>query len=205
MEQKGSARARGAFIWLALLIAIAIPIGAAAASPLLAWRDPIYIIAGFAGIFGLALLLLQPLLAGRLLPGMSPLENRLIHRWVGLFLVVSVVVHVGGLWITSPPDVIDALTFSSPTPFSIWGVLAMWALFATALLAAFRRRLKLRPSTWRLAHSALALLIVSGTIIHALLIEGTMEVFTKTGLCTLVAIATLKVVYAIWRKERRLR
>jgi predicted ferric reductase len=205
MEQKGSARARSAFIWLALLLAIAIPIGAAAASPLLAWRDPIYIIAGFAGILGLALLLLQPLLAGRLLPGISPLRSRYIHRWVGLFLVVSVVVHVGGLWITSPPDVIDALTFSSPTPFSIWGVLAMWALFATALLAAFRRRLKLRPSTWRLAHSALALLIVSGTIIHALLIEGTMEVFTKAVLCTLVSIATLKVVYAIWRKERRLR
>lgn len=205
MEQKGSVRARSAFIWLALLLAIAIPIGAAAASPLLAWRDPIYIIAGFAGILALALLLLQPLLAGRLLPGMSPLKNRLIHRWVGLFLVVSVVVHVGALWITSPPDVIHALKFASPTPFSIWGVLAMWALFATALLAAFRRRLKLRPSTWRLAHSALALLIVSGTIIHALLIEGTMETFTKAVLRTLVAIVTLKVVYAIWRKERRLR
>lgn len=204
MRQKGSARARSVFIWLALLIAIAIPIGAAAASPLLAWRDPIYIIAGFAGILGLTLLLLQPLLAGRLLPGMPPLKSRHIHRWIGVVLVACVVVHVGGLWITSPPDVIDALTFASPTPFSIWGVLAMWALFATALLAAFRRRNKLRPNTWRLAHSALALIIVSGTIIHALLIEGTMEIFTKAGLSALVAIVTLKVVFGIWRKERRL-
>jgi hypothetical protein len=114
-------------------IAICVPIAAAAASPLLAWRQPVYIIAGFAGIAAMALLLLQPLLAAGLLPGLTrsaraphpPLDRRL--RLFGL-----VVGHVGGLWVTSPPDVIDALTFSSPTPFSAWGVIAMWALFGAA-------------------------------------------------------------------------
>ena len=47
---------------------------------------------------------------------------------------------------------IDALIFTSPTPFSPFGVIAMWAIFAVALLAAFRRRLGLRPRTWRIAH-----------------------------------------------------
>ena len=66
-------------------------------------------------------------------------------------LVVAVVIHVAALWITSPPDVVDALLFASPTPFSAWGVIAMWAVFAAALLAALRRRLRLRPRTWRIA------------------------------------------------------
>ena len=69
-------------------------------------------------------------------------------------------IHVGGLWITSPPDVIDALLFASPTPFSAWGVIAMWAIFVAALLAAFRRRLRLRPRTWRIAHSSAAAVVV---------------------------------------------
>ena len=33
-------------------------------------------------------------------------------------MAVAVVIHVAGLWITSPPDMIDALLFTSPTPFS---------------------------------------------------------------------------------------
>ena len=61
--------ARAILIWTALTAAVAVPIAAAAASPLLAWRDPVYIAAGFAGIVGLALLLVQPLLIGGYLPG----------------------------------------------------------------------------------------------------------------------------------------
>ena len=119
----------------------AVPIGAAAASPLLAWRAPIYIAAGFAGIVGLALLLIQPLLIGGYLPGPSPSRARRLHPWFGGLLVAAVVLHVGALWITSPQDVIDVLLFQSPTPFSVWGVIAMLAIFVTALLAALRRRL----------------------------------------------------------------
>jgi hypothetical protein len=181
-------------IWAAVAAAIGVPIAAAAMSPLLEWRHPVYIAAGFAGIIALGLLLVQPLLMSGYLPGLSTHGGRRAHRWIGSGLVVAVMIHVGALWITSPPDVIDALLFASPTPFSAWGVIAMWATFAAALLAAFRRRLRLRPRTWRMGHTFVAVIIVVGTIVHALLIEGTMETVSKVALCTLVLTATMKVV-----------
>ncbi|POF34173.1 ferric reductase-like transmembrane domain-containing protein [Roseibium marinum] len=184
-------RARAVLIWAALAAALLVPLAAAAASPLLQWRQPVYIAAGFAGIIAMALLLLQPLLAGGYLPGLAGPRGRRIHRWTGGLLVAVVIVHVAGLWITSPPDVIDALLFRSPTPFSVWGVIAMWAVFAAAVLAIFRRRL--RPRVWRPAHTALAVAIVTGSVVHALLIEGTMETLSKAGLCALVVAATVKV------------
>ena len=106
-------------------------------------------------------MLFQPLLIGGYLPGFSGRIGRRVHHWIGGALVAAVVIHVGGLWITSPPDMIDALLFASPTPFSPFGVIAMWAIFAVALLAAFRRRL--RPRTWRIAHTLLAIVIVVGS------------------------------------------
>ena len=186
-------RLRAILIWVALAGIVLVPFVAAAQSPLLQWRQPVYIAAGFAGIAALVLLIIQPLLAGGYLPGLTALRGRFLHRWTGALLVLVVVVHVAGLWITSPPDVIDALLFRSPTPFSVWGVLAMWAVFLSALLALFRKKLRLRPRTWRLAHTAFALAIVAGTVIHALLIEGTMETTSKIALCALAVLAFLKV------------
>lgn len=184
---------RALLIWAVFTCALAIPLYGAARSELLAWRDPVYIAAGFAGVVALALLLIQPLLAAGLLPGLPERRGRQVHRWVGAVLVLAVLIHVAGLWITSPPDVIDALLFTSPTPFSAWGVIAMWALLATALLAVFRRRLRLRWRAWRIGHTGLGVVIVGGTVVHALLIEGTMETLSKTALCGLVVLATLKV------------
>src|SRR4051794_32907169 len=164
--------ARVTLIWALLAAAVFVPIAAAAASPLLEWRDPLYILAGFAGMIALGLVLVQPLLIAGYLPGLPAYRGRRTHHWIGGALVVAVMVHVGGLWITSPPDMIDALLFASPTPFSPFGVIAMWAIFAVAVLAALRRRLALRPRTWRIAHMSLAVVIVLGGAVHALLIEG---------------------------------
>ena len=186
-----SSAARAVLAWGALAAACLVPVGIAAASPLLTWRGPVYIAAGFAGIVGLALLLVQPLLATGLLPGLAGPRWRRLHRALGGLLVAAVAVHVAGLWLTSPPDVIDALTFASPTPFSVWGVTAMWAVLASAVLAGFRRRFRLR--TWRLGHTALALVIVAGTVVHALLIEGAMGTVSKAVLCALVVLATVRV------------
>jgi hypothetical protein len=162
---------------------------AAATSPLLAWRDPIYILAGLAGVIALALMLFQPLLVGGYLPG---LNGRRVHRTIGGVMVASIIIHVIALWITSPPDVIDALLFASPTPFSIWGVIAMWAVFASAALAMRRRHL--HPRLWRMTHTGLAAVIVVGSISHALLIEGTMETVSKVVLCLLVFGATARTI-----------
>jgi predicted ferric reductase len=181
---------RAVLVWVGLGLAVAVPLVVAATSPLLAWRQPVYIAAGLAGVVTLTLLLLQPLLAAGLLPGLTMRRGRELHRWVGAALVFSIVVHVGGLWVTSPPDVVDALTFTSPTPFSAWGVVAMWAIFATALLALLRRRL--RPRNWRLGHSGLAVVIVLTSVVHALLIEGTMGDVSKLVLSGLVLAVTVK-------------
>ena len=187
-------------IWVAVTAGVCVPIAAAAASPLLAWRDPVYILAGFAGIIALGIMLFQPLLIGGYLPGPSAYRARRAHHWIGGALVVAVVIHVVGLWITSPPDMIDALTFRSPTPFSPFGVVAMWAIFAVVLLAFFRRRLGLR--TWRIVHMPLAAVIVIGGVVHAMLIEGTMETMSKAALCALVLGAAVKVMVDLLRRMR---
>jgi len=195
--------ARVTLIWAALTTAVAVPLAAAAASPLLAFRDPVYIAGGFAGVFALGLMLVQPVLMGGYLPGLSAHRGRRVHRWTGAVLTVSVVIHVAALWITSPPDVVDALLFTAPTPFSAWGVIAMWAIFAVALLAALRRRLRLRPRTWRIGHTILAVVIVAGSVVHAILIEGTMETASKAALCALVLVATMKVMadLQVWARR----
>ncbi len=194
-------------IWLGVAIAIAVPIGLAATSPLLQWRDAIYIAGGFAGIVALACLLVQPMLVAGYLPGLGGLAGRRAHRAVGVGLVLAVVVHVGALWITSPPDVIDVLLVRSPTPFALWGLIAMWAVFGAALLAGFRRRLWIRPSLWRRLHAAFAMAVVLGTILHALLIEGAMETVSKVALCLLVLGLTAKAMIdlRIWFARRAAR
>jgi Ferric reductase like transmembrane component len=196
---------RFVLIWASVAAAIAVPLAAAALSPQLQWRHPVYIAAGFAGIIALGLLLIQPLLISGYLPDLSARGSRRAHRWIGSMLVAAVIVHVGGLWITSPPDVIDALLFASPTPFSAWGVIAMWATFATAMFASLRRRLRVRQRTWRIGHTGLAVIIVGGTVVHAILIEGTMEPVSKAVLCALILLATLKIVAdrLDWRNKRR--
>jgi predicted ferric reductase len=190
---------RAVLIWAGFIAAITVPVAIAMASPLLAYRGPVYIAAGFAGIVALALVLAQPLLAGGYLPGLPARPGRRLHRWVGAALLALIVAHVGGLWLTSAPDVIDALLFESPTSFSAWGVIAMWAAFAAALFAALRGRLGIAPRVWRLGHKALAVVVVIGSVVHALLIEGAMGTVSKAALCALVVAATVKVLVDLRR------
>ena len=180
---------RAAFVWAAILLALAVPAVIAAGSPLLQWRSPVYVAAGFAGIAAMGALLLQPLLVAGMLPGLSGRRGRAAHRILGAVLILAVVLHVAGLWITSPPDMIDALTFAAPTLFSPLGVISMWLLFAAAAVAAGRRRLPVR--VWRIVHGLLVLLAAGLAVGHAMLIEGTMGFLSKTLLCALVLAATL--------------
>lgn len=170
-------------VWCVLIVLSLLPLYLATESELLQWREPIYIVAGFAGIVAMAAMLFQPLLAIGLLPGINSLLSRKLHRFIGLLLVGSIIVHVAGLWITTPPDVIDALLFRSATPFSIWGVLAMWAVFLSATLVALRHKFRVKPALWRNAHKALAVVIVIGSVVHAFLIDGTMNTVSKYAMC----------------------
>ncbi len=180
----------------------------AARSPLLAWRDGVYIASSFAGMLALALLLVQPLLAGRYLPALRARRGRRLHAWLGAGLVALIILHVAGLYLTSAPDVIDALLFASPTPFSVWGVVAMWAAFATAALAAVRVRIRIAPKTWRIGHTALAMVIVTGSVVHAWLVDGTMEPWSKALFGLVVLLATAKAildlrVWTVFSRTRR--
>ncbi len=178
------------FVWGCLGLIACTAIAASAMSPLLAWRQPIYILGSFAGIVALALLLFQPLLMHRQVPGLTILQGRKIHRWVGVLLLLSVAIHVLALWLTSPPDVIDALLFRSPTLFAPWGVVAMWAVLISALIVAARRRIRFKTVTWQRLHRCLAVVIVVGSVVHAYLIEGAMETWSKWALCIAVIVAT---------------
>lgn len=196
-------RAKAVLIWCALIAAIGVPLAIAMQSPLLEWRDPTYIAAGLAGIVAMAMLLIQPLLAGGYLPGLPARRGRRIHRIAGGVVVAAVALHVAGLWITSPPDMIDALTFTAPTVFSFFGVASMWLIFAAAVTALARPRLTHR--TWRLCHSAFVTLAVLTAAVHALLIEGTMGTVSKAVLCLLAIAATARVMVdlRVWRALRR--
>ncbi len=178
------------FVWGCLGLIACAAIAASTMSPLLAWRQPIYILGSFAGIVALALLLFQPLLMLRQVPGLTILQGRKIHRWVGVLLLLSVITHVLALWLTSPPDVIDALLFRSPTQFAPWGVVAMWAVFISALIVVARRRIRFKTVTWQRLHRCLAVVIVVGSVVHAYLIEGAMEPWSKWVLCLAVIVAT---------------
>lgn len=190
--------------WAVLTLAVVTPIFVAAQSPLLAWRDPIYIAAGFAGIVALVLLLVQPLLAIGYMPGLTLRHARAAHRWAGGILLLAVIAHVVGLWVTSPPDVIDALLLRSPTPFSIWGVIAMWAVFVIAGLAWIHGKRWLRPQVWQRAHLACAAIIAVSTVIHIILIEGTMGTISK-GITALLVLAALVRVFTVRSKRFRKR
>lgn len=192
-------RLRAIVIWVGIGVAVIVPIAIAAKSPLLAWRQPVYILAGFAGVIGLTILFLQPLLARGILPGMSIMHARRLHKFCGIGLVAAIAVHVSALWITSPPDVLDALLFRSPTPFSVWGVIAMWTIFASALIAGFRNAFRMRTQFWQRTHLGLTVVIVGSTVAHAVMIEGTMGVLSKAALCSLIVAGLIK---ALWDKRQ---
>ncbi|KEO57184.1 ferric reductase-like transmembrane domain-containing protein [Thioclava indica] len=153
----------------------------------------------------MVLLVVQPLLVGGYLPGVPRRSGRYLHRWTGALLVTAVILHVAGLWRTSPSDMIDALLFVSPTLFSPWGGAAMWAIFAAALLAVFRLRGSLRLRAWRLGHSGLVLAAVLASVMHALLIEGTMGPLSKVLLCGVAIAAIAKVLFDLraWKTLTR--
>lgn len=192
--------ARAILIWAGVALVIGIPLAVTVTSPLLAWRDPIYIISGFAGVAALGLMVLQPLAAAGALPGYAGSLGKTLHRWIGGSILVAILLHVAGLWITSPPDVVDALTFASPTPFSVWGVIAMWLVIATTALALLRRRLRLRYRVWVIVHTTFAAIIVVGSIAHAMLVDGTMEFISKSLLCLCLLTASSYVVVGRWRR-----
>lgn len=176
-------------LWPAITALVVWPVVAAAIDPLQRSRDALWVVGGLAGVVALALLLLQPLLAIGNKTGLQAGSARRWHRRLGMAAGCAVMLHVVALLIYSPEDIWDALLLEAPTPFSVYGVIALWSLLVSIGLAFAARRMRLATSAWRIAHSALALLITACGGTHALMIDGTMEPISKVVLvaCALVA------------------
>lgn len=177
-------------LWIVAVITVVLPFWLAASSPLQAGRELAYVSGALAGVLALSLLFVQPLLAAGLLAGFGLLQERRWHRWTGIALLTAVSVHVIGLYLTSPDDMTDALLLVAPTPFSLYGVIALWALVLTAVSALVRFRRGLRLSAWNKVHSALTVIVVLSSCIHAWMIDGTMNSLSKIVTCLLVVLAT---------------
>lgn len=186
---KSARRAVAIAIWVALTIVISGPVLIAANSPYLAYRDTAYIIGGFAGIIGLSLLLIQLLLAAGYLPGAELTTKRQWRRWVGSAIVACLFLHVGGLYITSPPDTLDALPLVSP------GLFRLRSAGDAGDRADCGPRHSASPFGIALCDVAscpnsLSAIVVAATVTHALQIEGAMGIVSKWGLCLAVIAAT---------------
>ena len=166
---------------------LCVPVVLAMFSPYLAFRPAIYIIAGFAGILTLPLLAIQPILPTRMVD-LNPIRARRLHRIIGPVLILLTLVHIGALYLTSPTDAVDALLLRAPTLFSVFGVIALWALFITASLAMFRKSLPKR--LWNSLHLLFNVALSLSIVVHALQIEGAMEPVSKWIICSAI-LATL--------------
>src|SRR5918993_1565525 len=97
MESIDRRRASAVLAWGSAAAVMIVPVAVAAFSPYLASRTMPYIIGGFAGIIGLSLLFLQPLLPAGYFAGSEGPAGRRWHRWLGVALVVAGGLHVGGV------------------------------------------------------------------------------------------------------------
>ena len=176
--------------WVAIAVIAAVPVVAAALSPLQAGRELLWVTGGMAGVVALSLLFVQPLLTAAVPVLLPAREGIAWHRWGGIAILAMVGLHVGALYAYSPDDVTDVLLLVAPTPFSIYGVISLWCVVLTLLLAATRRRLRLAHRQWRILHSVLAVAIVSAGAVHAVLIEGAMEEVSKLTVCAAALVTT---------------
>lgn len=161
---------------------------AAALSPLQAGRDLTWIAGGLTGVLALGLLVPQGLLAtGWITTG--PRQRRW-HRRTAYLLILAVLAHVGGLYLYSPDDILDALLLHMPL-YSKLGVASLAALVLVAALAAARRAFRRHPSGWRIAHGTLAALVAATAIGHTVLAWGALDGWAErlTVLAVMLAIA----------------
>ena len=74
-------------LWVALVTLVVVPIAIAALNPLQTSRSAPYIVGGLAGVCGLAILLLQPLLAVKNVTHSRIVDSRRWHLTLGISLV----------------------------------------------------------------------------------------------------------------------
>jgi predicted ferric reductase len=104
LETDVTTRLTAFFLWGVVIAAMVVPIALATTSPYLAYRGPLYIAAGFAGIVAMSLFVLQPLLACPVRALIAPATARRWHRIIGASILILILAHVVGLYFVSPPQ-----------------------------------------------------------------------------------------------------
>ncbi len=190
---RGRYRWTDALGWLAaFLLLAAAPLLLALSAPG-AQRGPAIEFGAALGLLGLGLVLAQAWSSGRLSWVAASLgtDNLLhFHRHLGLLAGLILLAHPAALVIADP----DWLRFLDPRD-DLLRALSLWALLAAILLllgsSLWRQALGLSYEHWRLAHGALALLILGLGLGHALMVRHHLDADWQRASLLLLALPAL--------------
>ena len=149
-----------------------------------------------AAAIAIPVIALQPLLAGR---------GRIsVHRLIGVFALILVLVHIGALFVESADDTLFAMSPDGPTRARM-ALMATVALLVVVALGAGRRRLPLSGAAWRILHAYFALLVIVLGFGHALLTDGALDGAGTVALLAFAAVGITAIPAAFAARTRRAR
>lgn len=161
----------GIGVYLGLVLG---PLLAAALAPAPPVGRPFAVELGVAaGFVAFGLLSVELALVARLRAASDPFGTdvlMLVHRWMGLAALGFVAAHPLPFWGRG----VGARSFVLPGRSAVEasGAVALWALVLLIGLALLRRRLSLSYEAWRVAHLALAVVVVAASLVHVRAIGG---------------------------------
>ena len=159
------------------LAVVAVPVAIAVTDRHLSGASTALVVSTTAGAIAAGAIGLQPLLAaGRRIAR---------HQATGAVILALVLVHVGALLVESPEDAWFAMSPDGPTRARM-ALIATVALILAVVLGALRGRLRWHPTTWRVLHGYLAVVVIALGLGHALLTDGALD-----GVGTVVLVALM--------------
>jgi len=180
----------------AALAVVAVPVAVAATDRHLSGASAALVVSTTAGAIAAGALGVQPLLAaGRRISR---------HQAAGAVILALVLLHVGALVVESPEDAWFAMSPDGPTRARM-ALIATIALILAVALGALRGRLPVHPTTWRVLHGYLAVVVIALGLGHALLTDGALDGLGTAVLVALMAIGLLGVpaAYAVRTRRRQ--
>lgn len=139
------------------------------------------------GFVGLAMMGLEFALVARFRPLAAPFgQDALLqfHRQIGYVGLAFVLVHfaISARWNEATPA--KALA----APLLVWfGMAALLALVVLIAISVWRRQLRLSYEAWHVLHTALALVLVVGALLHVLFVDEYVSSLWKQILWTLMS------------------
>jgi predicted ferric reductase len=165
-------------------VVVAVPLVLALTDRHLSGASAALVLSTATGAVAAGALGLQPLLAA---------SRRIArHQLLGVVVLALVLVHVGALVAESPGDAWFAMSPDGPTRARM-ALIATVALGLTVALGALRGRLRWHPTTWRVLHAYLAVVVIALGLGHALLTDGALDGLGTVVLIGLMALGLLGV------------